>query len=540
MSSVPLSDYANCYIETGYLYFLFTYSFFLKNRKNNPVSRNVNSGYRFQLEKGLIRLKIEDQALFTITLPRKINSGSEKSSDGIDATLVDNRFDLLRSFALTSLLVMLIIGGLSGTLFSSYLSDSLLRRDAEVSQAILLSLTEVEGGPEMFRLDHSQSNFTRKDQPYDLPELADHIATMPGVVRTNIYSTDGKVLWSTRKDLIGKRFPANHELEEALQGKVVFELQDIKEEQKAEYADFGSDVSQLVENYLPIWDFRNNTVAAVVEIYKAPKSLFDALRSARNLVWISVAGATLFLYASLFWVVYRANLLIRSQQFRLIESETMVAIGEMASAVAHSIRNPLAAIRSGAELTTETSEDKVVCETAQDIITEIDRVELWVRELLIFSRPDGTTQFSRAYLDQILTHCLTGHKHVIKSNNVKVRCTIDPGIPAVKGDSSLLGQMLNSILDNALEAMLNGGTLTLEGRTAEQEKMVQISISDTGNGIPRERLETLFQLSSTTKQYGLGIGMLLVKRIVERHGGSISLSSQVGVGTTALISLPMA
>jgi len=279
-------------------------------------------------------------------------------------------------------------------------------------------------------------------------------------------------------------------------------------------------------------------VAAVVEIYKAPKSLFDAMESARYLVWMSVAGATLFLYLSLFWIIYRANLVIRSQQLRLVESETMVAIGEMASAVAHSIRNPLAAIRSGAELTAEMSDDKVINETAGDIITQTDRVELWIRELLIFSRPEGTTQFSSASLDKILITCLKGHAHVIKSNQVQLDCKIEQNVPNVKGDSGLLGQMFNSILDNAFEAMPSGGTLTVEINVEDREKIVQVSISDTGGGIPKERLETLFESSLTTKQYGLGIGMLLVKRIVDRHGGSISLNSEVGCGTTVCLRFP--
>jgi len=476
--------------------------------------------------------------MVTITLPRKSNPDSDESPDHIVTALVENRFDLLRSFAFTSLIVMLIIGGIAGTLFSSYMSDSLLKRDAEVSQAFLSSLTEVEGGPEMFRTDQVISNFSLRDSVYDLPELVDHISKMPGVVRTNIYSTGGKILWSTQTELIGKQYSVNHELEKSLQGEIVFELKDIKEEQKAEYADFGNDVTRLVENYLPIWDTEHGSVAAVVEIYKAPKSLFDAMESARYLVWMSVAGATLFLYLSLFWIIYRANLVIRSQQLRLVESETMVAIGEMASAVAHSIRNPLAAIRSGAELTAEMSDDKVINETAGDIITQTDRVELWIRELLIFSRPEGTTQFSSASLDKILITCLKGHAHVIKSNQVQLDCKIEQNVPNVKGDSGLLGQMFNSILDNAFEAMPSGGTLTVEINVEDREKIVQVSISDTGSGIPKERLETLFESSLTTKQYGLGIGMLLVKRIVDRHGGSISLNSEVGCGTTVCLRFP--
>ena len=475
-----------------------------------------------------------------ISFPRMLEALPENDSDYSATDHASKRFDLLRSYALTSLFVMLIIGGLWGTLFSSYLVDSLLNRDAEVSQAFLQSLTEVEGGPDMFRLGETTGDNYQNEPAYDLPELVDHIATMPGVIRANLFSNNGKVLWSTQAALIGKRFDANHELEEALEGEVVFEFKDIKEEQKAEYMEFDNEISRLVENYLPIWDIKNHKVVAVVEIYKAPKTLFNAMESARNLVWVSVSAATLFLYTTLFWIVYRANDVIRSQQMRLLESETMVAVGVMASAVAHSIRNPLAAIRSSAELTSETSDDSVIVrESADDIISEIDRVEEWVRELLIFSRPEGTTQFNSAYLDQILMRSLNGCKQMMKRNEVQLICKFGQDVPAVKGDAGLLEQMFNSILANALEAMPNGGTLSAEVHIAKQQKMIQILISDTGHGIPEERLKLMFESCLTTKRYGLGIGMLMVKRIVDRHGGSISLSSQTGIGTTVSFRFPL-
>ena len=473
--------------------------------------------------------------MVSITLPHLLNATSAKRSDRPLIDRVDTKFDLLRSYATTSLLVMLAIGGLSGALFSNYLADSLLSRDSEVTQAFLQSLTEVEGGAELFQQSVPGDSSRQHDSAYDLPELVDHIATMPGVVRANLFSVDGTILWSTQAELIGKKFPANHDLEKALQGKTFFELKDIKGEQKAEYAEFGSEISRLVENYLPIWDTKNDRVAAVVEIYKAPKNLFDAMESARRLVWISVAAATVFLYATLFWIVFRANRMIHSQQRLLIESETMVVVGEMASAIAHSIRNPLAAIRSSAELTTESSKDPMVREMAEDIITEADRVEQWIRELLNFSRPSGTTQFNFACLDQILESCLKGYQRVMRRNKVKVFFNASPDIPSIKGDDGLLRQMFNSLLANALEAMPNGGTLSADIRSSDQKNEIQISITDTGHGIPPERLETLFETCLTTKRYGLGIGMLQVKRIVERHNGAISLTSRVGKGTSALI-----
>ena len=472
-----------------------------------------------------------------------ISSRSGQVETGIDRETGSKRhkqFNLLRSFALTSLVVMIIIGGIAGTIFGRYMTQSLLARDAEVSQAFLQSMTEVEGGAKLFRDRIEGMNYLRPEETFDLPELVQHIATMPGVVRANLYSDSGEVIWSTQPNLVGKHFEGNDDLDQALAGKRYFELKGIKEGQKAEYADFPSDVTKMVENYLPIIDEETGTTAAVVEIYKAPKTLFDTIDYAVMLVWICVVGATLFLYSSLFWIVYRANLVIRSQQLQLVESETMVAVGEMASAVAHSIRNPLAAIRSSAELNTETSSDPAVRETADDIITEIDRVEQWIRELLIFSRPEGSTQFKAASLDQIMQQCLEGYSRLMKRNGIDLEFDLGQDIPSINGDPGLLGQMFNSVLANSIEAMPDGGVLRVDISTTPEPAMVRITISDTGHGIPAERLEGMFETFLTTKRYGLGIGMLLSSRIAKRHGGSITVQSEIGEGTTTIYELPAA
>ena len=470
-------------------------------------------------------------------LSRKLNEISEKNSDYPGRPGVERHFDLLRSFALTSLVVMIIIGGISGVVFSNYLSESLLRHDAEVSQAFARSLTEVEGGTEIFRMGPEES-VTNANLHHNLPELGGHVATTPGVIRTNIYSRDGVMLWSSQEGFVGRKFAENHELEKALAGEIVFEVKSILEEQKAEYANFGVEVSRVVENYLPIKDDKG-AVVAVVEMYKVSDRLFAEIESARNLVWMGVATAVLFLYACLFWIIYRANRVIRDQQLRLVESETMVAIGEMASTVAHSIRNPLAAMRSSAELTTEISKESAVSETSQDIITQIDRVELWLRELLTYSRSEGMTHIMNVDLAEIIRHCMQGHKQVMRRNIIQPVVEIDDDIPLVKGDAALLGQMFNSILDNAIEAMSDGGRLKVKVSVPESERVVQVQIIDSGGGIPQDRLDLMFESSLTTKQNGLGIGMLLVKKIADRHRARISLRSQVGTGTIVTCSFPL-
>ena len=120
----------------------------------------------------------------------------------------------------------------------------------------------------------------------------------------------------------------------------------------------------------------------------------------------------------------------------------------------------------------------------------------------------------------------------LERNRVELVLDLQPVAP-MRGDAPLLGQMLDSLLSNALEAMPGGGTLTVRTATADAGRKVELVVSDTGIGIPREIAAQVFSPLVTSKRSGLGLGLALVKRIVERHDGDIDLSSEAGRGTTA-------
>lgn len=436
------------------------------------------------------------------------------------------RFDLLRFFGLLSLLVFFVSGTLSAILISNFLVRNLLERDAVDTQHFLQSVFQAKGS--------LHAIVTRpSDEHGDLAPELDYIVALPDIMRANLYGMDGRVLWSTSTDLIGRVFYPNDELDQALRGALIFEIQTLA---KAEH--IGLDAhNQAVENYLPIWDVERRQVLGVIEIYKSPQNLFETITRTRRLVWLGAVIMGLSLYFSLFWIVYRANRLIHHQHEKLIEAETMAAIGEMASAVAHSIRNPVAAIRSSAELALETTAEVTTREMSEDVISEADRLEQWVRELLIFSRPTPGELQSVA-LDEVLNGCLIGYTRRLERQHIHLQKDMTAAPPVIKGDAGLLAQMFNSIISNALEAMPSGGTLTVRCGL-DEPGMLRVIISDTGYGIPPERLKQIFEIRSTSKRGGLGIGLQLVKRIVERHGGTISLTSRPGAGTSVQLQFPV-
>lgn len=215
----------------------------------------------------------------------------------------------------------------------------------------------------------------------------------------------------------------------------------------------------------------------------------------------------------------------------------MGAIGTMAASLAHGIRNPLASIRSSAELSLEEASSDFHRTLAEDIVAEVDRLELWVRKLILLVRPEEQILESVA-VDATIRRCLAGFAPAVKSNGITLALDIADSLPPVCGTELMIEQVLENLISNAVDAMPKGGTLTITARAANGGDQVALTVSDTGDGLCKDRLEQVFKPFVTSKRTGLGLGLPLVKRLVDRLGGTVSLISQEGRGTTAFLSLP--
>ena len=441
-------------------------------------------------------------------------------------------FNLLRSFALLSLLSIGLITIISASTLTHFVTNHILRRDAVVSMEFIQSISQDE---------HPQLDFRRRDLANDeegLGELFKHIGHMPDVVRANVFSPDGVIVWSTDEKLVDQQFASNDDLKEALEGKLVYELKNLSEHRKSEYVYFRPGVTEFIENYLPVINPATNHVVGVVEIYKVPRILLETLRQTRWAVWAAAGIGGLFLYVMLFGIVRRANMVIRAQQDKLIESETIAAMGEMAAAVAHATRNSLASIRTSAELAIDANDAETNREAAHNVIMEADRLEQWLRELLLFSSPEGNGFRPVSVIDSVVSS-LDGFKRAFEQQGVTLEFTGGESAPLIKGDRNLLEQAFNSLISNALEAMPGGGALRVAARTAQDARYVEIDMTDTGCGIPAERIARIFKPFYTSKSNGLGLGLSLVRRIVERHNGHMTLTSKEKRGTTVTLQFPV-
>jgi len=215
----------------------------------------------------------------------------------------------------------------------------------------------------------------------------------------------------------------------------------------------------------------------------------------------------------------------------------LAAIGQLAASIAHELRNPLSSIKGAAQFLQKEYEDHgPIVEFLGIIIDEVNGLNKLTTEFLDFARP-MQLELKSTSVNTVVDKTLQLMSVYITDNNVVVKENLDPVLPEIQADAKQLSQVLRNIIINALQAMPEGGVLTVETGRASFGG-VYMSVGDTGTGIPPEKLERIFLPFVTTKTKGTGLGLSVVQKIVENHGGKIDVESEVGKGSLFRISLP--
>jgi two-component system sensor histidine kinase HydH len=441
--------------------------------------------------------------------------------------------NLRRRFAMYSLAVITAIALGLGWLMSHVLTERMLQREGEVSMDFIQNLLVT---------DQSALYLSEPDNPAlkerFLASMA-HIASMSEPVRANAYLTNGSVIWSTDRSLIGRRYPVNDELDEALDGKLVVHSGRLGtgDPAKGEHIGLAERTSFYVESYIPIRELGSKRVLGVMELYKVPLKLNAAIRAAQTQLWLACAVSALALFVTLYWTVARADRVLRTQQRQLAESQTLSTAVELASAVAHNLRNPLASIRLSAEMLQDgDAPAQEQAEHCLDITHAVDRADRWITELVRVSQAPAL-QSERVLSSPLIRACLA--EMAPEMNRRGIHWTMaEEDAPAVQAHTAMLRQILISILANATDAMPDGGDIAV--RWSRTQQHLRLQITDSGPGIQEGVRQALFRPFFSTKSGGLGIGLALVKRMVEQWGGQISLTRAPVKGTCVELTLPLA
>jgi two-component system NtrC family sensor kinase len=230
-----------------------------------------------------------------------------------------------------------------------------------------------------------------------------------------------------------------------------------------------------------------------------------------------------------------------AMQVRVAQSERLASLGMLAAGVAHEVNNPLGAILTLTALTLEDMRpDDPSRKDLEEVVRQSARCRDIVKSLLAFSRQSKTDK-ELVDLNKILEETLSLVAKQAQFFNVNVIRDWDPELPAVMADQSQLQQVFMNILMNAVQAMEERGTITVVTRHVASASCVELAISDTGRGIPCEQIDRIFDPFFTSKGSGdgTGLGLSIAYGIVTTHGGTISVQSEVGKGSTFTIRLPV-
>ena len=461
-------------------------------------------------------------------------------------------FELVKYFSFTSLALILIASFILSWVIASNAKTVLLQRSEAYSRLFADNLnrqvfvqfvlpTVVRYGrialsdPEQYeRLDRIVANITRGMR----------------IESVTIYEPrQNRIAYSTMAELMGKRDLGGLEYHKALKG-----------ENNSALISGGSLLSLLpgtaeifctLKTYVP---FRQENrlgehTGEIMGVIEVVQDLSDDLETIIGLQGrVIVLSLTIMgiLFTILSLIVVRANRIMAKRaeerlqlEEQLGEAQRLATLGKMVAAVSHEIKNPLGIVRSTAEiLASRIGKVAPGNEGLADIIMEETlRLDAIVREFLDFARP-REIRLEAASLNEVAERVLRFMEAEFKQKSVLLRRRLDPHLPEIPMDAEQVYQVVFNIVFNAVQAMPYGGDLVVSSRLDDDGQLVVLDITDTGVGIPADKLEQIFAPFYTDKSRGTGLGLCIARSIIEKHGGRITVQSRPGDGSTFTVTLP--
>lgn len=226
---------------------------------------------------------------------------------------------------------------------------------------------------------------------------------------------------------------------------------------------------------------------------------------------------------------------LEESQAQVLHQEKMAAFGLLAAGIAHEVGNPLTSISTLVQMLEGRDLDEYTRTRLGQVGGQLARIQTILRELVNFSRP-ANSQRGTASVGEIVREALDIAKYYKGGKNRRIRIEVPDDLPPVHGVRDQLVQVIFNLVLNAIDATGKGGEIVVSA--SEADGRLALSVADDGTGIPLEAREKLFRPYFTTKKHGTGLGLFVIRKIVEEHGGTVEVASEPGRGTTFHISLP--
>ena len=233
--------------------------------------------------------------------------------------------------------------------------------------------------------------------------------------------------------------------------------------------------------------------------------------------------------------LYRFTRREEQHKLEMARRESLAQLGEMGAMLAHEIRNPLAGIKGYAQLIEKKPPEERNSGFAQRIIAETLRLETLVNELLSYAKNDRESMV-KLNLTEIVSHAAALLRPEAEQAAIRIICDCQDNI-VIDGNRDRLVQLLLNVVKNSLQAMPDGGTVRITAEIDGRQAIVKVN--DSGHGISEEEMTRIYEPFFTTRARGTGLGLPLCRKIVEEHGGKITVQSVVGEGTSVSIAFPI-
>ena len=362
----------------------------------------------------------------------------------------------------------------------------------------------------------------------------------------NIYTMDNTIAYSFDPDLIGRKNFGGTGYQQALEGKITSRLV-----QRGNFFEISLGFPKEVRliTYAPLRAepelFRiTGPVMGAVEIVQDLSQDYQTIFRIQILVVITCAVLMGALLVVLIFVVKRGEGIIQKRAMerlrlkeRLSQAERLSALGEMAAGISHEIRNPLGIIRSSAELLKKKLSKLDPANTMPDIIVEeSSRLNSIITDFINFAKP-GSPNLNPCRIEEVIEKNITFLSVQMEEKGYIIKKDYQNFLPEIHADADMLYQSFLNILINAMQAMPGGGTIAVSIRS--NGKTVTVNFEDEGQGIAEEILEKIWDPFFTTKEMGTGLGLGMVKNIIESHGGVIQIGNRSEGGTRVTVELPV-
>lgn len=468
---------------------------------------------------------------------------------------------------LALVIVIVIMMGVATSYFvSDYFKQTILKRDVDVNAQFI----ELQAKQHLTPDDFVPKDFAAKNKTFS--QFFQEIGTSE-IVRIKVWSPDQTIVYSDEKDIVGKTFQDDDELEEAIDdGNPVSEISDLEKSESGSEKNF----HQLIEMYVPIKS-DSGKVVGVIETYAALDLVNTYIENADSMIAaITIIGiGVVSIIISLTFRTFSRNVInpvlgihgqtkmiqegrldiksypggydevkklgieveimaskLKEQHTTIVKTERLSAIGELAARLAHDLRNPLSVIRNSLVLIRH----KYV--TNPEAVSYFDRIDRSVSRMS--HQIENVMDFVTTRKFQTVTSTIN---EIIRNaiEKADIPGTIKINLPTddivLDCDQAKLEIVFDNIFVNAKQAMKDSGIIDI--RATRDESHIRIEIEDSGPGIPNDVLPKIFEPLFTTKQEGTGLGLPSCKNIVEQHGGEITVKTEIGHGTTFVITLPI-